>query len=272
MRAPFAYPLLRSVDGESGGAADLQTDIMRFMAILALCLMAIFALVQSLPQPIPLAEAAPEPRAEPASLAPTPEAVPEPQAPKPAPTPSERANGDDTVVLLTRPKPQPVRVEDRRAAPSEPALASSTETRPDTSPRAPPATANEPLAPLAAEEPEQGFTLRFESDLALSRLVARGDVGFFALDEAGARRMSVQNSRLSFWAAPTPRRYHEMDRATVPTAVRNALERTGRATSDTAWAVTLPPRLTRELERLMREHDDGALVIRRDGSLERRPS
>ena len=34
---------------DAGGAADLQTDVMRFMAILSLCLVAIFALVQSIP-------------------------------------------------------------------------------------------------------------------------------------------------------------------------------------------------------------------------------
>ena len=48
-RSPLAYPLNRSADMDVGGAADLQTDIMRFMAILSLCLVAIFALVQSIP-------------------------------------------------------------------------------------------------------------------------------------------------------------------------------------------------------------------------------
>src|SRR5210317_40208 len=48
-RSPLAYPLNRSADLDAGGAADLQTDIMRFMAILSLCLVAIFALVQSIP-------------------------------------------------------------------------------------------------------------------------------------------------------------------------------------------------------------------------------
>ena len=53
-RSPLAYPLTRGVDGDVGGAADLQTDVMRFMAILSLCLVAIFALVQSLPvAPVP---------------------------------------------------------------------------------------------------------------------------------------------------------------------------------------------------------------------------
>jgi len=48
-RSPLAYPLNRGADMDVGGAADLQTDVMRFMAILSLCLVAIFALVQSMP-------------------------------------------------------------------------------------------------------------------------------------------------------------------------------------------------------------------------------
>ena len=254
MRAPFAYPLLRSIDAESGGAADLQTDIMRFMAILALCLMAVFALVQSLP-PVPAAATVPEPQTEAVPVADTtPAELPQLPVPDPAPAqPTPRQVAEPEPVILTRPRPQALRAAAEPPAPS-PGAAAATDPPPATPP------------------PERGFTLRFESDLALSRLVAQGDVGFFALDETGARRMSVQNSRLSFWAAPTPRRYHEMDRATVPKAVRDALRRTGRASNETAWAVTLPPRLTRELERLMREHDDGALIIRRDGSLDRQPS
>ena len=47
-RSPLFYPMNR-MDAEAGGAADLQTDVMRFMAILSLCLVAIFALVQSIP-------------------------------------------------------------------------------------------------------------------------------------------------------------------------------------------------------------------------------
>ena len=48
-RSPLSYPLNRGMDMDAGGAADLQTDVMRFMAILSLCLVAIFALVQSIP-------------------------------------------------------------------------------------------------------------------------------------------------------------------------------------------------------------------------------
>ena len=148
--------------------------------------------------------------------------------------------------------------------------------RPDVVPPAP-----APAEPDAAEQPEtvratspepEGFTLRFESDTALSRLVAMGKVGLFAIDEQGAQRMSVAESRISFWAAPLPARYHEMDAATVPAAVSAALHRTGRAGDVRHWAVTLPSRLSGELQRLMQSYRGGALVIARDGSLRREPT
>jgi len=121
MRSPLAYPLNRGADMDVGGAADLQTDVMRFMAILSLCLVAIFALVQSMPvappvvpvaeaeanveavaDPVPVAEPEPEARVE---------AVPEPQVVVPP-----------KLVTLTRPKwvpkyePHPTPVEEAPAA------------------------------------------------------------------------------------------------------------------------------------------------------------
>ena len=98
-RSPLAYPLNRSADTDAGGAADLQTDIMRFMAILSMCLLAIFALVQSIPlapvepvePPLPVAD-------EPVDNAP--EAM-QPAIPQPLYAEPERL---DKVVVLTKPK------------------------------------------------------------------------------------------------------------------------------------------------------------------------
>ena len=140
------------------------------------------------------------------------------------------------------------------------------------------ATAPPPVSTPAEDRPTppppepEGFTLRFESDLALSRLVATGQVGFFALDDQGAQRMSVSANDISFWAAPMPARFHEMDSATVPAAVRRALGRTGRAERVQSWAVTLPSRVSADLERIMQAHRGGALVIAKDGSLRRETS
>ncbi|MDJ0918410.1 MAG: hypothetical protein QNJ05_11640 [Woeseiaceae bacterium] len=255
-RGHLAYPLVRPVDGDAGGAADLQTDIMRFMAILALCLLAIFALVQSLP-PVPVATetegAVSEPEKAPDSPAVVTEASLEP-APTSTPMPAK--------VELTRPAP----AQAREAA--EPVVLTRPKPRPVVQPEQPVVPVSEPPPP-ADDKP--GFTLRFESDLALSRLVATGQVGLFALNDGSAQRMSVVESRISFWAAPVPRKFHEMDRSTVPAAARDALARTGRTTDGTTWAVTLPARLSGELDRIMSQFQGGTLIIRKDGSLQREP-
>ena len=48
-RSPLFYPLSRGGNPDGDGASDLQADVMRFMAIISLCLVAIFALVNGLP-------------------------------------------------------------------------------------------------------------------------------------------------------------------------------------------------------------------------------
>jgi hypothetical protein len=213
----------RGVDAEGGGVADLQTDVMRFMAILAICLVVIFALVQSIPlrpsQPVPEPVVEPSPEPEP-KAAPVPESQPVP-LPEPAPRP----------VAIEQPKPEPV----------------------------------EP--PPAPAEPE-GFTLRFESDLALTRLVARSVVGLYAIADQKTLRLSVSESRMSFWEASTPNQYHEMDRGTVPTQVVRALLRTSEIDVTTVkWGVTLPAGMQQELNGFLESANGGALVIGANGTL-----
>ena len=248
-RSPLAYPLNRGADMDVGGASDLQTDVMRFMAIISLCLVAIFALVQSMPM-TPPAEPTPEPRqqlqVEPAPL-PEPEQEQEPvsQAAKPDPVPViEQAVKS---VTLTRPKWQPKYQEP--VVPVIPVVA----------------TPAEPVA-RAVEEVE-GFTLRFESDAALMRLVAASQVGVYAIDNDRARRMTVSESRISFWDASLPNSFHEMEVSTVPVAVVDALARTGASTDTLDWGVTLPGKLKGQLQGLMQEHRGGSLVIGSNGNI-----
>ncbi len=260
-RSPLAYPLTRGVDGDAGGSADLQTDIMRFMAILALCLVAIFALVQSIPlQPAadpPVVAQAVMP-AQPAADSAAPPAVAPPAAVahrSPAREP-RTAN-----VALTRPKwtPQlPVPNKSARPVPNVPTrtVSEATPVREPASITAPPAIPD-----------RQGFTLRFESDLALTRLVAAQQVGLYAIEAGRAQRMTVLESRISFWDASHPNRFHEMEAATVPAPVRDALARTGADTAAVSWGVTLPGKLRRQLDALLRENSGGTLVIASDGNL-----
>ena len=250
-RSPLAYPLNRSADLDAGGAADLQTDIMRFMAILSLCLVAIFALVQSIPltpveslsddevpvvptsNPAVVATPQPDPLVEP-----PPVAKPQPEAP-----PVEKA------VVLKRPKWQPKHVPaERPVASADPIIEA-------------------PLPPPPTKPDEEGFILRFASDAALMRAVASQQVGLYAIESGRAQRMTVSESRVSFWDASTPNTFHQMKTSTVPTAVIDALSRTGSTAGDVSWGVTLPGKMTMQLDELMQAHRGGSLIIDAGGDI-----
>ena len=270
IRPSFPYRMPR-IDGD-GGATDLQTDVMRFMAILALCLVAIFALVQSLQATPPVTAQTPSPDPAPPSQVEdeladeltdaltdklTNALTVEPPTHEPSSTRATVqtvARTDETV----EPKPE--------AKPAEPpvVLRRPSVTRAQPAPREP-TPQNPPAAPSTPTR--EGFSLRFESDLALTRLVASGQIGLYAINDGRARRMSVRDSTVSFWDASTPGRFHEMDAATVPRAVVESLARSGADTAQTGWGVTLPGKLKRELDTILREHRGGELIIGADGTL-----
>lgn len=267
-RSPLAYPLNRAADTDVGGAADLQTDIMRFMAILSLCLVAIFALVQS----IPLAPIEPEPvPIESSPPATEPEAVPIESSlpaaePEPAPIESSLpATEPEKPVVLTRPKWVP-KYQPATPQPAASTLAPAASGAPasEPAPREP-----EPIESEAApaETGQEGFTLRFASDTALTRAVAAHHVGLYAISAGTAKRMTVSESRISFWDASTPNAFHEMEASTVPTPVVQALARAGTETTTVNWGVTLPGKMARQVETLMREHNGGSLIIAASGDI-----
>lgn len=254
-RSPLAYPLNRAVDAEGGGAADLQTDVMRFMAILALCLVAIFALVQSIPlAPIP----APEERAEaqpPEPVATTTTAPAVPPVPPPAPAAAKDVAAPvQESVVLTRPKWTPQRTPNELPA-AEPVQTPL------------PAVEQAPDNAIPDAPTDEGFTLRFASDAALMRAVAAHHVGVYAIEPGRARRMTVSDSRVSFWDASTPNSFHEMEPGTVPQAVAAALARSGGTSGDLKWGVTLPGRMKARLDELMAQHPGGALIIGANGNI-----
>lgn len=260
-RSPLAYPLNRGSDADAGGAADLQTDIMRFMAILSMCLLAIFALVQSIP--LAPVEEIPKPT-EPTVVA-TPDTVAKTvQAPVTAP--AVALPQPERPVVLERPKPvpkfapasQPLVKEIPQAVAEKAAVAQTP----------PPAES----APVADPAQEVGFTLRFASDAALMRAVAAQHVGLYAIEQGRARRMTVSESRISFWDASTPQTFHEMEAGTVPQAVVEALGRSGAETSGVSWGVTLPGKMKTQLDTLLHAHRGGALIISADGNIHREAS
>ncbi len=266
-RSPLFYPLNRGMDAEAGGIADLQTDVMRFIAILALCLVAIFALVQSIPL-MPVVIEPPAVQAPQTDLTQT--AAPEPATAEPKIIEQQASPlaEEENPLIITRPAPQ--RIPFARAP-----LAIIEETTPTQT--AETSVPDEELLEPAVSEPtppatSQGFTLRFETDLALTRLVARNEVGLYAITPEKYLRMNVNRGALSFWAASVPNQFHEMDAATVPDEVLSALRRAGSVkTGDVKWGVTLPPNMRRQLDGFLSEYHGGALVIGGDGSLRLEP-
>jgi hypothetical protein len=89
--------------------------------------------------------------------------------------------------------------------------------------------------------------------------------------------MTVSESRVGFWAASIPNTFHEMTTSTVPTAVIDALSRTGSTAGEVSWGVTLPGKMTiqldelmqahRQLDELMQAHRGGSLIIDAGGDI-----
>lgn len=288
MNKSLYYSLNRARELDAGGAADLQTDIMRFMAILALCLVAIFALVQSIPLnpvvPVQPTESPTEPdKVAPAPAPPVPKPSPDAEVvEKMTPEPTWRdlvraaspvaTSGEAPTATPKEPEtdiPDPVREQRPTPAP-EPELQEPMDVSPQTPSAAEPTELEQPTDDTTADE---GFTLRFESDAALTRLVARNEVGLYAISSDRALRMSVNRGSVAFWPASAPNQYHEMDPGTVPAAVVAALGRAGSVASDPnmRWGVTLPTPMQRQLGNYLNEHSSGALVIEASGNLRLEP-
>lgn len=209
---------------DSDGTAELQTDVMRFMAILAFCLVAIFALVQAIPS-----ETRPEPADRSVPKSPTATAPEPPPAAKPLDTPPPVPDPPGAAEPLTIPAP--------------------------------------PAARSAAQAAEAGLTLRFESDDALKVLVARSDVGLYAMHGVQAMRLHIARGRIEFWAASTPSAFHEMEAATVPADVIMAHSRVSDGGNAVRWGVTLPLQLSRDIDQRLATGWNGDLVIAANGRL-----
>lgn len=244
-RSPLFYPLNRGMDADGGGAAELQTDVMRFMAIISMCLVAIFALVQSIPLDVV---------AEPV--------VTQSETPEPVPAPESPAE-PEPAISLTRSTPTKPEKPIEQVALQRPALKPVQKAAADA-----PAGNTAPPAPSAPAEAKKGFSLRFVSDQALTSLVARDVVGLYAIAPGKTQRMNVASGDISFWTASTPNRVHEMDVSTVPSVVLAAYRRNSAAPgTEIKWGVSLPASMSERLNQFLSKHQGGSLVIDMDGTM-----
>jgi len=263
MRSPLHYSMGRGAHMDAADA-ELQTDVMRFMAILSLCLVAIFALVQSIPV-IPKPAELPQPVELPrtALSRPAPEPMPRKVEPTETPTPAaelvSKPQEKTSVPEAIRPQ---VRAQNRAPSPVPEVRAAEPE------PVDLPAAATESTVVPPVPPQEKGFTLQFEDDDALTRLISRDEVGFFAISAEKSLRLKIDGGRMAFWPSSTPGQYHEMDGQTVPAEVRRALLRSGAEIGgEQRWGVTLPAHTAAQLQQLLADANGGRLVIGRNGDL-----
>ncbi len=262
---------------------SLQADVMRFMAIIAFCLIAILALVRHA-EPAADAEASKAPAVEevlaaeiePAALE-KPVENPEPPATvsKPAALP------DPALAEIPRrirtpeswrqplPKAEPAPVETPRTPRPEPkpqrleAQAVAAEAREQPSPT------TAPVEPTPAPDPadEDGLSLRFASDGDFLRLIARGDIRVYAFHDANVLTLT---SAYDFLKARSPGQLYELMRETIPSVIVDALVRSRRERADSdsfSWGITLPAAIQQQISAYLAKAASGQLVIDRYGDV-----
>jgi hypothetical protein len=242
---------------------SLQADVMRFMAIIAFCLIAILALVRNAEPPVEQAKP-PEP-----ATSPEPQVAmqiePEPVTPPPAPLPREPEPA------VEPPPPEPVEV----TAMEEPALveipvAEVVEKAPEPAPlEAEPASeptpepADGPPAPTAEPE-EEGLILRFASDRDFLRLIARGDIRVYAYADDDVLGL---DGSYRFLDTAAPGEVYELLIASIPELVLDSLRRERSDIRPYRWGIALPDRISSQIEAYLERVEHGQLIIDRYGDV-----
>ena len=239
-------------------AEMLQTDVMRFFAILSLCLMAIFALVKTLPMAPPdtrpaMAEPADQ-KAEVKQLQNNLGQILKDIADKRRVRAELSSQIKDEHHSLTKIREKMERAQekmDQNYPPNQALVKKPSEIAP------PPAPAR------------KGFTLRFASDESLEKLIAAGKVNFYAIAGKNAWRIKLSNGSSIYVAAEFPRQIYEMETHTIPNDYIAVFQRQiaifGRRTL--TWGVTLPGQTTDAINQMVRSRKGGDLIITADGQV-----
>ena len=292
-----------AASGAAGNDTDaLQTDVMRFMSIIGLCLMAVFALVQSIPQqqpdkPVQLEDLEQQLQQERQALADIKQASMQKQQDldelrgqllatqqqldrsRKAVAAIKREPRQQAAkpVIEKRPVPAPAAkpVIEKRS-PLEAAAKPVIEKHPPPAPAAKPVIEKRPPpAPIAKPLPaKQGFSLRFASATALDRQVAAGSVSLYGMLDQQAWQLSMVAGTPAAASTSFPKWFHEMSAATVPTHYLHSLKNKadGRGPSRVVWGVQLPAATRTAIASLLqgqqaRGQQGGALVIQGDGQV-----
>jgi len=275
--------------GAAGSDIDaLQTDVMRFMAIIGLCLMAVFALVQSIPEreavkPVqPSRVAVVRPALQQENLQQIRQRMLQKKRAQQlqAELDALKSEKDQTQQILAVAQQRYEQVTGQIQQARE-----ARDRREIKGIRHPPQQADKPASekpppvpeasPAAKPVPDkQGFTLRFASAAALDRLITAGSVSLYGMDGQQAWRLSMEAGRPSVARASLPGWFHEMSAATVPAHYIRSLDNAADGPGQVAivWGVQLPSAtkaaITARVEQQqMQGEQGGTLVIRDDGQV-----
>jgi len=230
----------------------LQADVMRFLAIIAFCLIAVLALVR---QTEPAEQTPPAAAGSPAPVAPAPleVSVEDPAGHPVAPSPAA-----------------PVRAP-ARATPAAPEAVAAPPATPEAAPAPQPVTRTAPPArePARAAPPateERGLTLRFASERDFLTLLRRGDIRVYAYRPGLVLGLS---SDFRFEPVSGPGALYEMQRTTIPAAVTGLLGSSEHAGSagELTWGVQLPAKIRHDIDSRLQQGASGELLIDARGGL-----
>lgn len=262
---PSPMRLLHHSPALSDDVEMLQTDVMRFFAILCLCLMAIFALVKALPMAPPAARPT---MAEPMNL-----------------TAAAQSLQNQIAALRKKLAGLVNDIDTKQQIQSELRSRIKNETQNLKKIQATLEWANQKVnqrharnqdIPLKPSEPDtakpaakDGYILRFASDAALQTLIASGQVYFYAVTGKKAWQLRLTGGRAGYVSTKRPVQIYEMETATVPIEYATAFEQQVAAFDPTAvtWGVTLPAQTTASINRLTKRQNGGDLVIMPDGEV-----
>ncbi|MCZ6829076.1 MAG: hypothetical protein O7F73_05730 [Gammaproteobacteria bacterium] len=217
--------------GEDAELEALQTDVMRFIAILGLCLAAIFSLAQS--------------------------------GAEKNDTPESRALQSVAAPLVQESKSMPAARAIATPTPAGTARQVSAHKATATPARG---SAPSPVSTIASAPPPRGigFSLEFVSDAALLRLLESGQLRLFA--KVDGHHWVLDSGNDNFTETAAPGSYYRMLAATVPASLRRNLLRAAAASAG-EWGVQLTPSMVDQLQRIMGERAGGSLVIQPDGGI-----
>ncbi len=262
---PSPMLLLHGSPAPSNDVEMLQTDVMRFFAILCLCLMAIFALVKTLP----MAPPADRPTiAEPIDLKAEAQSL-QIQIATLKKKLTVTLNDIDTKQQIQSGLRSHIKAESQNLKKIRAALDRVNQKINQSHPQYQPIPPKPSKTDSSKTPADDGYILRFASDAGLQTLISGGQVIFYAVAGKKAWQLRFTGGRPGYISAEIPPQIYEMETATVPIEYAAAFQQQVAAfgRSAVAWGVTLPVQTTASINRLIKGQHGGDLVIMPDGEV-----